>query len=97
MVGLNPYRIFQWQAEYPDWNVGTTFTAPPIDIEGSDGRVWRDHPKAGGKVAIRRYRGEAHGGEILSWDAAGGTGIVRVCDTTWHVKKVSGDTWQVVG
>jgi len=94
-----PYEIYDWQADYSDWNVGTTFDASPIKITepGRGNAVWYKHPKADCKVSIRLADGDTHGGKIVSWDVDGGTGKLNVCGRSWFVERQSGDKWKVVG
>jgi hypothetical protein len=94
-----PYEIYDWHADYSDWNVGTTFDATPIKVTepDHDNAVWYKHPKADCKVSIRLADGDTHGGKIVSWDVDGGTGKLNVCGRSWFVERQAGDKWKVVG
>lgn len=94
-----PYEIFEWHADYSEWNVGTTFEAIPIKVTEPDptNSVWYKHPEADRKVSIRLADGDTHGGKIESWDVDGGTGKLSVCGRSWFVERQSGEKWKVVG
>jgi len=48
-----PYEIYDWHADYSDWNVGSTFDATPVKVTEPDrgNAVWYKHPKAHCKVS----------------------------------------------